>query len=143
MKLVEDYFNSEIRERKAMNKKLSKYIATFDYIDKTLIILSATSGGISIYFFFFCKCYWSSCRNSKFKFYSCIFLKNRINKKVLQITRNKKMKLNIIALLAKSKLNSTENLISQALKNLEISHEEFKTIVNEKENNERGNRGNA
>ena len=42
------------------------------------------------------------------------------------------MKLNKIALLAKSKLNSTETLISQALKNLEISHEEFRTIVNEK-----------
>ena len=51
MKLIEDYFNSEIRERKAMNKKLSKYIAAFDYIDKTLIILSATSGEISIIFF--------------------------------------------------------------------------------------------
>ena len=31
-----------------MNKKLSKYIAAFDYIDKTLIVLSATSGRISI-----------------------------------------------------------------------------------------------
>ena len=31
-----------------MSKKLSKYIAAFDYIDKTLIVLSATSGGISI-----------------------------------------------------------------------------------------------
>ena len=31
-----------------MNKKLSKYIAVFDYIDKTLILLSATSGGICI-----------------------------------------------------------------------------------------------
>ena len=34
---------------------------------------------------------------------------------------------------AKSKLNSVETLISQALIDLEISHEEFKTIVNEKE----------
>ena len=31
-----------------MSKKLSKYVAAFRYIDKTLIILSATSGGISI-----------------------------------------------------------------------------------------------
>ena len=31
-----------------MSKKLSKYIAAFDYIDKTLIVLSATSRGISI-----------------------------------------------------------------------------------------------
>ena len=31
-----------------MSKKLSTYIAAFDYIDKTFIVLSATSGGISI-----------------------------------------------------------------------------------------------
>ena len=34
---------------------------------------------------------------------------------------------------AKSKINSTENLISQALIDLDIIHEEFRTIVNEKE----------
>ena len=45
---IKDYFNSEIQERKTMGKKLSKYIAAFDYIDKTLIVLSAASGGISI-----------------------------------------------------------------------------------------------
>ena len=33
---IKDYFNSEIQERKAMSKKLSKYIAAFDYLDKTL-----------------------------------------------------------------------------------------------------------
>ena len=33
------YFSSEIQEKKAMSKKLSKYIAAFDYIDKTLIVL--------------------------------------------------------------------------------------------------------
>ena len=36
-------------------------------------------------------------------------------------------------MLAKSRLNSIESLMSQALINLDISHEEFKTIVNEKE----------
>ena len=35
-------------------------------------------------------------------------------------------------MLAKSKLNSTETLMSQALIDLEISHEEFRTTVNEK-----------
>ena len=48
---IKDYFNSEIQERKAMSKKLSKCIAAFDYIDKALIVLSATSGGISIIYF--------------------------------------------------------------------------------------------
>ena len=45
---TKDYFNSKIQERKTMSKKLIKYIAAFDYIYKTLIVLSATSGGISI-----------------------------------------------------------------------------------------------
>ena len=45
---IKDYFNSEIQERKTMSERLSKYIAAFDYIDKTLIVSSATSGGISI-----------------------------------------------------------------------------------------------
>ena len=41
---IKDYFSSEIQERKTMSKKLSKYIAAFDSIDKTLIVLSAESG---------------------------------------------------------------------------------------------------
>ena len=44
-------------------------------------------------------------------------------------------------MLAKSKLNSIETLISQALIDLEISHEEFKTIVNEKEKYEKMKEG--
>ena len=43
-----DYFISETQERKLMSKTLSKYIAAFDYFDKTLIVLPATSGGISV-----------------------------------------------------------------------------------------------
>ena len=31
-----------------MSKKLSKYISFFDYLDKFLIVLSVTSGGVSI-----------------------------------------------------------------------------------------------
>ena len=58
-------------------------------------------------------------------------LKTGIIKKVLKITRNKK-KHNEIVMLGKSKLNSIESVISQALIDLEISHEEFKTIVKEK-----------
>ena len=37
-------------------------------------------------------------------------------------------------MLAKGKLNSIETLISQALMDLEISHAEYKTIINEEEN---------
>ena len=45
---IKDYFEFEIKEREAVIKKLSKYTAALDYINKTLIVLSATSGGISI-----------------------------------------------------------------------------------------------
>ena len=45
---IKDYFNSEIRERKAISKKLSKHIATFDYADKIFIILSASFSTLSI-----------------------------------------------------------------------------------------------
>ena len=45
---VKDYFIAEIKERELMSKRLSKYIASFDYFDKSLIVLSATNGSISI-----------------------------------------------------------------------------------------------
>ena len=51
----------------------------------------------------------------------------------MKVTRNKKKKHNKIAILAKSKLNSIETLMSQALINLEIRHEEFKAFVDEKQ----------
>ena len=58
-------------------------------------------------------------------------------KKLLSITRNKKKKRDKILILAKSKLNSTETLISQALIDMEISQEEFITILKEKDKNEK------
>ena len=52
-------------------------------------------------------------------------------KKLLKTTRNKKKKDNKIVMLARSKLNSIESKISEALINNEISHEDFMTIINE------------
>ena len=40
---IENYFYQEINQRKSCSKKLNKYVTTFDYIDKVLIVLSATS----------------------------------------------------------------------------------------------------
>ena len=45
---IEDYFIAEIKERELMSKKLSKYISFFDYFDKSFIVLSVTSGGVSL-----------------------------------------------------------------------------------------------
>ena len=69
------------------------------------------------------------------------YLITGIVKKVLQITRNRKKKRKKILVLAKTKnrLNSIETLVTQALIDLEISLEEFKTIANEKDKYEKMN----
>ena len=45
---IKDHFIVEIKEKELMSKRLSKYISSFDYFDKSLIVLLATSGSISI-----------------------------------------------------------------------------------------------
>ena len=45
---IENYFYQEINQRKSCSKKLNKYVTAFDYIDKILIVLSATSSRVSI-----------------------------------------------------------------------------------------------
>ena len=45
---IRDYFNSEIKERKDIIKKLNKYLVSFDYLDKIFITLSASFGTLSI-----------------------------------------------------------------------------------------------
>ena len=114
-----------------MSKKLSKYIAAFDYIDNTLIVLSATSGGISI--ISFTSVIGTSAGIASGSLTLIFSLTSGIIKKKMKVTRKKKKKHNKVVMLAKSKLNSIETLMSQALIDLDIKHEEFKTIVNEKE----------
>ena len=55
----------------------------------------------------------------------------RFVKTFLKTTRNKKKKHNKTVMLARSKLNSIESKISEALMDNEISHEDFETIINE------------
>ena len=118
---IENYFHQEINQRKSCSKKLSKYVTAFDYIDKVLIVLSATSGGVSIISF-------TSIIGAPVGIVSASFtlifsLTTRIVKKLLRTTRNKKKKHDKIFILAKSKLSSIETLISQALIDMKISHE--------------------
>ena len=121
---IENYFFEEINRRKASSKKLSKYVAGFDYIDKILIVLSVTIGEVSI-------CLFMSNAGAPVGIASASFtlifsLTTVIAKKLLSIRRNKKKKHDKIFMLAKSKLNSIETSISQALIDMEISHEEFR-----------------
>ena len=45
---IKDYFNAEIKERKDIAKKISKYNVAFDYADKVFVTLSASFGTLSI-----------------------------------------------------------------------------------------------
>ena len=132
---IENFFHKEINQSRICSKKLSKYVAAFDYIDKVLIVLSATTGGVFI-------CWFTSVVGAPVGIASASFtlifsLTTGIVKKLLSITRNKKKKHDKILMLAKSKLNSIETLISQALIDMEISHEEFITILKEKDKYEK------
>ena len=99
----------------------------FDYIDQALIVLSATSGGVSIISFAsIVEAPVGIASASITLFFS---LTTGIVKILLNITRNKKKKHDKVFTLTKSKLNSIENLVSQALIDMEISHGEFVTIL--------------
>ena len=132
---IENYFIEEINQRKSCSKKLSKYVAAFDYIDQALIVLSATSGGVSI--ISFTSIVGAPVGIASASFTLIFSLTTGIVKKLLNITRNKKKKHDKILMLAKSKLNSIETLVSQALIDMEISHEEFITILKEKDKYEK------
>ena len=126
---IKDYFIAEIKERELMSKRLSKYIASFDYFDKSLIVLSVATSSISIASFATVigapvGIISASC--------SLAFsITTGFVKELLKTTRKKKKKPNKIVMLARSKLNSIESKISEIFINNEISHEDFMTIMYE------------
>ena len=128
---IKDYFVAEIKERELMSKRLSKYIASFDYFDKSLIVLSVTTGSISIASF--ATVIGAPVGMMSASCSLAFSITTGFVKMFLKTTRNKK-KHNKIVMLARSKLNSIESKISEALINNEISHEDFMTIINEDKN---------
>ena len=131
---IKDYLNAEVKERKDIVKKVSKYIVAFDYADKLFITLSASFSTLSIA---------SHVTNVEIPVgiagasLTLIFtVMIGVVKKLLNITRKKKKKHNKIIALARSKLNIIETLIYQALIDFDISHEEFSKTIYEKNNYE-------
>ena len=111
----EDYFIAEIKERELMSKKRCKYISVFDYFDKSLIVLSVTSGSVSIASF--ALVIGAPIGITSASLSIAFSLCTGLVKKLLKATRNKKKKHNKIVMLARSKLNSIESKISEALIN--------------------------
>ena len=131
---IKDYLTSEIKERKDIIKKISKYIVDFDYADKIFITLSASFGTFSIASHAAIIGIPVGIAGASL---TLIFtITTGVVKKLLNITRKKKKKRNKIIFLARSKLNIIETLISRTLTDFDISHEEFSKIIYEKNNYE-------
>ena len=111
-----------------MSKRLSKYIASFDCFYKSLIVLSVTTGSISIASF--ATVIGVPVGMASANFCLACSVTTGIIKKLLK-TRNNKKKHSKVVMLARSKPNSIESKISGALINNEISHEDFMAIINE------------
>ena len=126
---IKDYFISEIKERELMSKNLSKYITSFECFDKSLIALSVGTSSISIPSF---AAFIGAPVGMTSASCSLAFsITTGFVKRFLKTTRNKKKKHNCIVMQTRSKLNSIESKMSEALIINEISREDFMTILNE------------
>ena len=96
-----------------MSKRLSKCIASFDYFDNSLIVLSVTTGSIIIASF--PTVIGATVRIRSTSFSLAFSICRGIVKKLLKTTRSKKKNHNETVMLARSKLNSIESIISEAL----------------------------
>ena len=100
---IKDYLVAGVKERESMSKRLSKYIASFDCFDKSLIVLSGTSGSISIVSF--ATVIGAPVGITSASFSLAFSISTAIVKKLLKATQNKKKKHNKIVMLARSLLN--------------------------------------
>ena len=122
---IKNHFITDNKERELMKKRHSKYIASFDYFDKSLIVLLVATGIIFMASFTTVigapvGIMSASC-SLKFS------VTTGFLKKILKTIRNKNKKHNKVVMLFRSKLNSMESKISDALINNAISHEDFMT----------------
>ena len=111
IKKIENCFINDINQQKVYSKKLGRYVTIFDYIDKILIVLSATTSGVSI-ISFTSTTIGESVGIVSASFTLIFSLTTGIVKKLLSITSNKKKKHDHLLMLAKSKFNSVETLVS-------------------------------
>ena len=126
---IRDYFNNEIKERKDIIKKLNKHIAGFDYLDKIFITLSASFGTLSIASYASVVGTPAGIAGSSL---TLIFtIGTGIRKSLLKVIKKRNKKHNKIIALAKNQLNTIYTLLSSALNDSEISHEEFSNIITE------------
>ena len=124
---ISDYFNNEIKESKDIVKKLNKYLVSFDYLVKIFITLSASFRTLSIASYASVVGIPAGITGASL---TLVFtIGTGISKSLLKLTKKRKKKHNKIIALAKNKLNTIDTLLSSALNDSEISHEEFSNIM--------------
>ena len=111
---IRDYFNNEIKERKDIIKKLNKSasfgtLSIASYASVVGIPAGITGASLALVF----------------------TIGTGISKSLLEVTKKRKKKHNKIIVLAKNKLNTIDTLLSNALNDSEISHDEFANIITE------------
>ena len=127
---LKDYFNDEINERKNIIKKLNKYIVILDYLNKIFITLSASFDTLRVTAHATVLGIPLGITDASLTLLFTI--STGINKSFLQLTKKRKKKHNKIITLAKNILNMIDTLLSSALNDSKISHEEFSNIITEK-----------
>ena len=126
---IRDYFNNEIKERKDINKKLNKYLVSFDYLDKIVFTLSTSFGTLSIASYASVVGIPAGITGASL---TLVFtIGTGISKSLLKLTKKRKKKHYKIIVLAKNKLDTIDTLLPSALNDSEISHEEFTNIITE------------
>ena len=122
---IRDYFNNGIKERKYIIKKLNKYLVSFGYLDKIFFTLSPSYSIAS-----YASVVGIPAGITGDSLTLVFTIGTGISKSLLKLTKKRKKKHNKIILLAKNKLNMIDTLLSSALNDSEISHEEFTNIIN-------------
>ena len=123
------FLNDEQHFRLNKINEMKDYLASFDYFDKSLIVLSVTTG--IVFIASFATVIGAHVGITSASFSITFSMCTGIVKKLLKTTRNKMKKHNKTVMLARSKLNSIESKISEELIKSEISHEDFMTIIDE------------
>ena len=125
---IKDYFNEETQYQQFLTNKLGKYLTVFDYSNKILTVVLIVFSGTNIF---------SNVENKQllglitFVFSLSFSLSFGIIIKLQQETKLRKKKHNKLLYLAKNKLDSIENLISNSIRDGIINHDEFLEILKE------------
>ena len=129
---IKNYFSEEVQYQQSLTNKLSTYLTVFYYSNKILTVVLTVFSGTNIF---------SNVKNEQLlglitSVFSFSFsLSFGIIIKLQEETKLRKKKHNKLLYLAKTKLDCTEMLISNSIRDGIISHDEFLEVLKEKKKN--------